>query len=86
MVGRSGAGKSSIFTALMRLAEPQGRITIDGVNIKRLNLTDLRKNLCVIPQVWCPTHLVVIGLQGRSQAEAEEAAASSNSGTGKQKF
>ena len=49
--GRTGAGKSSIMTALYRLTELEtGSITIDGVDISNLGLHDLRSRLSIIPQ------------------------------------
>ena len=50
IVGRSGAGKSSIITALLRLAEPTGNIYIDGQNIMKMRLKDLRSSISIIPQ------------------------------------
>jgi len=54
VVGRTGAGKSSIIQALFRIVEieeiPGSSILIDGVNIKSLGLQTLRKNLSILPQ------------------------------------
>jgi ABC-type multidrug transport system fused ATPase/permease subunit len=49
--GRTGAGKSSLFQALLRLVEADsGGIFIDDMEIGRLGLSDLRSNLAIIPQ------------------------------------
>ncbi|CAK9437315.1 uncharacterized protein LODBEIA_P16930 [Lodderomyces beijingensis] len=49
--GRTGAGKSSIMTALFRLAELEsGEINIDNINIASIGLKDLRSHLSIIPQ------------------------------------
>ncbi|CAK9439710.1 uncharacterized protein LODBEIA_P38100 [Lodderomyces beijingensis] len=49
--GRTGAGKSSIMSGLYRLTEiEQGKIEIDGLDISRMGLFDLRSKLSIIPQ------------------------------------
>ncbi|XP_075949233.1 ATP-binding cassette sub-family C member 3 isoform X3 [Anarhichas minor] len=51
IVGRTGAGKSSMTLCLFRLLEAAaGEITIDGVKISELGLHDLRSRLTIIPQ------------------------------------
>ncbi|NXN17823.1 MRP3 protein, partial [Indicator maculatus] len=51
IVGRTGAGKSSMTLCLFRILEAaKGEIRIDGVNISEIGLHDLRSRLTIIPQ------------------------------------
>ena len=51
IVGRTGAGKSSMLAVLFRMAEPFGTVSVDGVNSKEIGLHDLRSSISIIPQV-----------------------------------
>ena len=51
VVGRTGSGKSTLFHCLFRLTEIEsGEIHIDNVNIKLLDIEELRSQLVIIPQ------------------------------------
>ncbi|KAH0487916.1 MAG: uncharacterized protein KVP18_001639 [Porospora cf. gigantea A] len=51
IVGRTGAGKSSLLLCTLRLVElSDGYIMVDGVNISELGLRDLRSRFSIIPQ------------------------------------
>ena len=51
IVGRTGAGKSSLLSVLFRLIEPtDGVVTIDGWDIGNLRLQEVRSSISIIPQ------------------------------------
>ncbi|KAF5719122.1 ATP-dependent bile acid permease [Fusarium mundagurra] len=51
VVGRTGAGKSSLTLALFRFLEARsGSVTIDGLDISKIDLHSLRSRLAIIPQ------------------------------------
>ena len=61
MVGRTGAGKSSMMLGLFRLIEPEcGQLLIDGVDVYTMGLHDLRDRLTIIPQVDIHVPIYVI--------------------------
>ena len=70
IVGRTGAGKTSMTLALFRIIEAvEGFIQIDGINIADIGLQDLRSRITIIPQVssrwretkWMMPRLVLVG-------------------------
>jgi ATP-binding cassette subfamily C (CFTR/MRP) protein 1 len=51
IVGRTGAGKTTLSSALARIVEiEEGTITIDGVSIKQVPIETLREKITIIPQ------------------------------------
>lgn len=75
VVGRTGAGKSSLLKLLMRLANPSaGQITMGGVPIAQLALAELRSQFAYVPQepfLFSTTIAANIAL-GRPDASREE--------------
>ena len=52
VVGRTGAGKSSLLQALFRLIEcdTDSSISIDGISTSQIGLSSLRRSISIIPQ------------------------------------
>ncbi len=51
LVGPSGAGKSTVFELLLRFYDPQeGRILLDGQDIREMGLKEMRSNIALVPQ------------------------------------
>jgi ATP-binding cassette subfamily B protein len=51
LVGPSGAGKTTVFSLLLRFYDPQaGTVRLDGVDVSQVKLADLRGRLAIVPQ------------------------------------
>ena len=78
LVGPSGAGKTTIFQLLQRFYDiDDGSLRIDGIDVRRLRLADLRARIAVVPQepvIFSGTVLENIRY-GRADASDEEALA-----------
>lgn len=84
LVGSSGSGKSTIASLILRFYDPQaGSIEIDGVNSKDISLTELRKQIALVPQdviLFAGTikDNIAYGKPNATDAEIEEAARKAN--------
>jgi|694.fasta_scaffold151149_2 ATP-binding cassette subfamily B protein len=57
IVGENGAGKSTLIKLLCRFYDPtEGRITWDGVDLRQMRMTDLRRRITVLFQKLVPYH------------------------------
>jgi ATP-binding cassette subfamily B protein len=80
LVGHTGAGKSTIAKLLARFYDPRdGRITIDGTDLREITQGSLRRQLGIVPQegfLFAGTIAdnVAFGRPGASRAELEAAA------------
>ncbi len=80
IVGPSGSGKSTLLNLILRLYTPdEGRITIDGVDIRKVTLESLRRSMAVVFQENMLFNMSIrenirLGKEGATDEEVEEAA------------
>jgi ABC-type multidrug transport system fused ATPase/permease subunit len=75
LVGPSGAGKSTLFALLQRFHDPtEGSIQLDGIDLRKLRLEDLRRSTALVPQdIFLFSGSVADNLRfGRPEATDEE--------------
>lgn len=84
LVGQSGAGKSTFVNLILRLYDPvKGRILLDGVDLRELDLNELREQIAYVPQMPLLFNASVaenirIGKPEASEEEILEAARQAN--------
>ncbi|MGF6313101.1 ATP-binding cassette subfamily B protein [Bradyrhizobium sp. i1.8.4] len=80
IVGPSGSGKSTLINLILRLYVPdEGRVAIDGVDIRRVTRESLRANMAVVFQENMLFNMSIrenirLGKEGATDAEVEDAA------------
>jgi ATP-binding cassette subfamily B protein len=80
IVGPSGSGKSTLLNLILRLYTPdEGRVTIDGVDIRRVTRESLRKSMAVVFQENMLFNMSIrenirLGKEGATDQEVEAAA------------
>lgn len=84
LVGQSGSGKSTVLSLILRFYDPTaGKVMVDGIDIKRLNLKSLRKHIALVQQepALFATSIyenILYGKDGASEGEVIEAAKLAN--------
>jgi ATP-binding cassette subfamily B protein len=80
IVGPSGSGKSTLLNLILRLYVPdEGRVTIDGVDIRKVTRASLRKSMAVVFQENMLFNMSIrenirLGKEGATDQEVEQAA------------
>ncbi len=80
IVGASGAGKSTVFSMILRYYDPQsGQVSVDGVDVRKADPTLVRQRLAVVPQdtvifATSARDNIVFGRPGATNSEIEAAA------------
>ncbi len=80
IVGPSGSGKSTLLNLILRLYVPdEGRVTIDGVDVRKVTLDSLRRSMAVVFQENMLFNMSIrenirLGKEGATDAEVEDAA------------
>lgn len=84
IVGPSGAGKTTLVSLLPRFFDPtEGRVTLDGRDLRTIRLSSLRRLVAVVPQETVLFRLTIaeniaVGCPGASRRKIEEAARMAN--------
>ncbi|MDE1936018.1 ABC transporter ATP-binding protein [Bradyrhizobium sp.] len=80
IVGPSGSGKSTLLNLILRLYVPdEGRVTIDGIDVRKVTRDSLRRNMAVVFQENMLFNMSIrenirLGKEGATDKEVEEAA------------
>jgi len=80
IVGPSGSGKSTLLNLILRLYQPdEGRLTIDGVDVRRVTIESLRRSMAVVFQENMLFNMSIrenirLGKEGATDEEVVEAA------------
>ncbi|XP_044500941.1 ABC transporter B family member 2-like [Mangifera indica] len=87
LVGQSGSGKSTVISLILRFYYPTtGKVMVDGIDIRKLNLKSLRKHIALVqqePALFATTiyENILYGKEGATEAEVIEAAKLANAHT-----